>query len=164
MNGAVGRTGRSLRGGTWTVAVVCLSSLVLGGCGSDDDAGSVSSSGSGSSAPASSSGSTAPDPELTITVVSAAGATSETTLSCTPQPTGSVPDPAGACTQLAGLDDPFAPVAPDAICTQVFGGDQTARIEGVWQGQPVDLALSRTDGCRISQWDRFGPALLGQLD
>lgn len=47
----------------------------------------------------------------------------------------------------------------DAICSQVYGGPQTARVSGRWRGEPVDLALSRTDGCRIAQWDRFGPLL-----
>jgi hypothetical protein len=28
---------------------------------------------------------------------------------------------------------------------------------GLWNGEDVDLELSRTDGCRISQWDGLVP-------
>jgi hypothetical protein len=64
---------------------------------------------------------------------------------------------------LQGLGDHFAPVPADAGCTQVYGGPQTARVTGRWAGQPVDLQLSRTDGCRIAQWDRLGPLLPGRV-
>jgi hypothetical protein len=77
--------------------------------------------------------------------------------------TGDHPDAAAACAHLRDLDEPFAPLGDDLMCTQQYGGDQTARVTGTWRGEPVDLALSRTDGCRIAQWDGLGPLLPGPV-
>jgi hypothetical protein len=81
------------------------------------------------------------------------------TLVCTGVPEGDHPDPDAACAHLAGLDDPFAPLPPDAVCTEQYGGPETARITGRWQAEDVDLELDRTDGCHISQWESLGPVL-----
>jgi Subtilisin inhibitor-like len=83
------------------------------------------------------------------------------TLTCVGFVEGSHPDAEAACEHLKALDDPFAPLPADVACTEQFGGPQTARVLGRWNGQPVDLELSRTDGCRISQWDALGPLLPG---
>jgi hypothetical protein len=72
---------------------------------------------------------------------------------------GTLPDADAACTRLAGLTDPFAPLPADVFCSQIFSGPQTAHVTGRWQGSSVDLRLSRTDGCRTAQWDRLGPLL-----
>jgi hypothetical protein len=69
------------------------------------------------------------------------------------------PDAGAACARLAAMDDPFAPLAEDVACTQQYGGPQTAHVLGRWAGEDVDVALSRTDGCRIAQWDGLGPLL-----
>jgi len=76
---------------------------------------------------------------------------------------GDHPDAAAACAHLADLDAPFAPLGDDLMCTQQYGGPQTARVTGTWRGEPVDLELSRVDGCRISQWDGLGPLLPGPV-
>ena len=55
---------------------------------------------------------------------------------------GSLPRPAAACTRLAALDRPFAPVPKDVGCTQIFGGRR------VW------ATFKRTDGCEIARWNR----------
>ncbi len=81
------------------------------------------------------------------------------TLSCTGVVQGSHPGPEAACAHLAGMSDPFAAPAAGTVCTQQFGGPQTARVIGRWDGEPVDLELSRSDGCRIAQWDSLGPLL-----
>jgi hypothetical protein len=81
------------------------------------------------------------------------------TLRCGDSPDGDHPDAAGACTHLAGLDAPFAALPDDMMCTEQYGGPETAHITGRWNGEPVDLELSRTDGCRISQWESLGPVL-----
>jgi Subtilisin inhibitor-like len=83
------------------------------------------------------------------------------TLRCADPVTGDHPDAAAACAHLNELDDPFAPIPADAVCTEVYGGPQIARITGRWRGQPVDLRLSRVNGCFITQWDRLGPLLPG---
>ena len=84
------------------------------------------------------------------------------TLTCDP-PGGDHPSPAAACGALAGVREPFAPLPADAICTEQYGGDQTARVTGTYRGAPVDLSLSRVNGCYIAQWDRLGPLLPGPV-
>jgi hypothetical protein len=51
---------------------------------------------------------------------------------------------------------PFLSRAPDPqrVCTQIYGGPQTARVTGTIRGRHVDRSFSRTDGCEISDWDR----------
>ena len=164
------------------VPLLVLPLLLLAGCGSDDvpatdDATSTASAGPSSSAPTSSSPASSSSPsaapqtgagtaagELAVELDRGEGGPPETyTLTCGPAPAGDLPDPAAACAQLAGQPDPFAELAPDIACTQLFGGPQTARVTGTWAGADVDLQLSRTDGCRISQWDRLGPLLPGPV-
>lgn len=83
-------------------------------------------------------------------------ATSRVTLTCDP-PGGSHPNPAAAC---SGLDDQsFVPLPTGSVCTQVFGGPQTATVRGTYRGKPVSLDLARSDGCLIAQWDRLGALL-----
>jgi hypothetical protein len=43
---------------------------------------------------------------------------------------------------------------PRRACTQIYGGPERARISGTINGARVDRRLSRTDGCRISDWER----------
>ena len=81
------------------------------------------------------------------------------TLTCVGSVDGDHPDAEAACAHLHGVEDPFAPLPEDRVCTEQYGGPQTARITGLWRGQPVDLEVSRTDGCRISQWQSLGPLL-----
>ena len=81
------------------------------------------------------------------------------TLSCADPAVGDLPDPAAACATLRGLTDPFAPPSGDVACTEIYGGPQTAQVTGRWAGADVDLALARTDGCQIAQWDRLGVLL-----
>jgi hypothetical protein len=80
------------------------------------------------------------------------------TLVCAGVADGTHPDPEAACTHLQGLDEPFTPIPADAVCTEQYGGPETAHVTGVW-GHPVDVRLSRTNGCTISQWDALGPLL-----
>ena len=84
------------------------------------------------------------------------------TLTCDP-PGGDHPAPGPACGALAGVREPFAPLPAGQLCTEVYGGDQTARVTGTYRGAPVDLSLSRVNGCAISQWDRLGPLLPGPV-
>ena len=79
------------------------------------------------------------------------------TLSCREPVEGSHPDAEAACAHLRTLEDPFAPLPSDVVCTEQYGGPQTAHVLGRWNGQPVDLELSRTDGCHIAQWDALVP-------
>lgn len=81
------------------------------------------------------------------------------TLVCDGRDDDAHPDPAAACAHLRTLEDPFAPLPDDVACTEQYGGPQTAHVIGRWDGEPVDLELSRVDGCRISQWDGLVPLL-----
>jgi hypothetical protein len=92
--------------------------------------------------------------ELTITVRTGRGSGEQTyTLVCDPAG-GDHPDPEAACRSLSKLKDPFAPVPPDAMCTEIYGGPQTATVTGTFRGEPVDAEFSRTDGCQIARWDK----------
>jgi hypothetical protein len=135
-----------------------LLSTLLAACG-DGETSTVAGAPASSSTAASSS---AAGSELVVELVPGQGEAAQThRLSCTGEPAGDLPDPAAACAQLTGQPDPFAPLAADVMCTQLFGGPQTAHVTGRWAGEPVDLQLSRSDGCRIAQWDRLGALLPG---
>lgn len=102
---------------------------------------------------------------LEVTVTDDVGATPRrSTLECDPAG-GDHPDPSAACAALAaaseGGRDPFAPTPADAVCTQLYGGPQTATVTGTWRGAPVDARFDRTNGCEISRWDAL-EALLGR--
>jgi hypothetical protein len=127
--------------------------LAAAGCGQ----GSGTDPG-GSVTPTSSSGTEVPA-DLTIVVDDGKGTKTTWHLTCSPAG-GDHPDPAKACAALARRGRiALAAVPADQLCTQVYGGPQTARIMGTWQGEPVDVRLSRTDGCQIARWD----ALVGLL-
>lgn len=95
---------------------------------------------------------------LTITVVDAPGLQARSwTLSCHPVG-GTHPDPEAACAALmSGPFDPFEPIPLDVVCTQIYGGSQTAVIKGIWDGSDVEARFSREDGCEIARWDRLAP-------
>lgn len=97
--------------------------------------------------------------DLTIVVDDGAGGTTSWHLVCDPAG-GTHPDPALACGVLGARgEQALPPVAQNMMCTEIYGGAQTARISGTWHGQAVDAHLSRTNGCEIARWD----ALVGLL-
>jgi hypothetical protein len=145
------------------VPVLLLPLALIAACGGD---GGTSAGGAPPSSSAAASGSAAASApaggELVVELVADQGEAAQTyRLSCDGQPSGDLPDPAAACEQLAGQPAPFAALSADTMCTQQFGGPQTAHVTGRWAGEPVDLQLSRTDGCRIAQWDRLAALLPG---
>ena len=82
------------------------------------------------------------------------------TLRCSPAG-GSLARPVRACTKLAaGGAKLFASLPPDAVCTEIYGGPQRARIVGTVAGKPVWTTLARTNGCEISRWARVSPWLV----
>lgn len=122
--------------------LLLLATLVLAGCGGADQAGGG-----------------AVRSTLTITVLDDAGATPRTwTLTCDP-PAGDHPQPAAACAAIDAAPAPFAPKPADVACTEIYGGPQTATIEGTWRGEQVRATYRRTDGCEIARWDALGPVL-----
>lgn len=77
------------------------------------------------------------------------------TLRCAPVG-GTLPQRASACTKLAALKAPFAPVPKDMACTLIYGGPQEALVTGRFRGHSVRARFSRTDGCQIERWNRVG--------
>lgn len=45
------------------------------------------------------------------------------------------------------------------MCTQLYGGPQTARISGTIDGRRVDRTFRRTNGCEIEQYARISKIL-----
>ena len=128
-------------------AVVLLTLLTLAAC-----AARPAGDAARSSAP--------PENDLTVELDRGDGsAVQRWTLICGDPVEGTHPAAQQACDHLRGMDDPFAPIPDDMVCTQQYGGPQTASVTGRWAGRPVDLALSRVDGCTIAQWDGLGPLL-----
>jgi hypothetical protein len=67
---------------------------------------------------------------------------------------GTLPRAATACTRLAELRAPFAPVPPMTMCTQIYGGPQTARVTGTFRGNVLHATFNRVGGCEIARWNR----------
>lgn len=101
---------------------------------------------------------------LTVTVSQSGNPAANGTfeLACDPAG-GSHPAAQKACDRLAEAveadEDPFAPTARAAMCTQQAGGPASARIHGTWQGRDVDARFSRANGCEISRWNNLVPVL-----
>ncbi|SDF82661.1 Subtilisin inhibitor-like [Blastococcus aurantiacus] len=135
--------------------------LVVAGCGSGDDRSSAAegtAEGTGSDPAA--GGISQADNDLQIEVDLGDGSAPQTwTLTCVGFVEGSHPDAQAACDHLAGMERPFAPLPEDVVCSQQYGGPETARVIGRWGGEPVELDLSRVDGCRIAQWDALVPVV-----
>jgi Subtilisin inhibitor-like len=83
----------------------------------------------------------------------AAGHTVTWVLGCGPA-VGTLPRPGRACRLLQALRSPFAPVPPDEICTEIYGGPQIALVSGTFLGQRVWTYFKRTDGCQVARWNR----------
>ena len=100
-----------------------------------------------------------PETRLVVRVQPAPGdQPKEWTLTCRPAG-GTHPAPEAACEALHNAADPFKPVPPDAICTQIYGGPQTATIEGVWRGEQIRATYSRENGCEIHRWETIKAVL-----
>ncbi len=84
------------------------------------------------------------------------------TLRCDPAG-GTVAQPRIACSKLADSGRKlFAPVPRSAICTEIYGGPDFARIVGIVDGRRVWATFNLTNGCHIDRWSRFSPWLLPQ--
>ena len=76
------------------------------------------------------------------------------TLTCDPDG-GTHPDPARACAALDAHPEALHPVPGDVACTEIYGGDQVALVEG----NGMRAVLNRTNGCEIARWDALAPVL-----
>lgn len=97
--------------------------------------------------------------ELVVVGTDGSGTRVSWRLTCDP-PDGDHPDPEGACRALAEAGErALPPVAKDRVCTQVYGGPETATVTGTWRGQPVLSSFTRTDGCQIARWQSLAALL-----
>ncbi|MHA7180014.1 SSI family serine proteinase inhibitor [Arthrobacter sp. MDB2-24] len=73
-----------------------------------------------------------------------------------PGPASTLPGAEAACAALARLGTRFFTARPDKdiICTQQYGGPQTASITGTLDGTSILASFALTDGCEISRWNR----------
>jgi hypothetical protein len=128
--------------------------LTLAACGNGRDTATVQPSGAPS----------APHTKLTVTVRQSPSAKPQTwTLTCGPTG-GTLPRATSACAVLdkstASHTDPFAPTPKGQMCTMIFGGPQTARVTGTWNGKKVDASFNRRNGCEMKRWTTLS-AMLG---
>jgi hypothetical protein len=64
------------------------------------------------------------------------------------------------CEAIAAIDvGALGPVSPDTACTEIFGGPDTASLEGTISGEEVDVELTRANGCEIERFDAAVPLL-----
>lgn len=86
------------------------------------------------------------------------GAPTSFTLVCqngTPAAESQHPNPAAACVAIKNNPAILAPVpaGKDRVCTQQYGGPETATITGVVDGRAVQASYSKKDGCEIAAWN-----------
>lgn len=61
-----------------------------------------------------------------------------------------------ACKGLARVGRPgLRPVPAGRLCSEIFGGPQTAVVKGWIDGRRVWVRLRRTNGCEIDRWNRL---------
>ena len=83
------------------------------------------------------------------------------TLTCGPAG-GTLAHPAAACSRLAKLGAPFAPVRAHTACSMIYGGPDVARVSGIFRGHPVWAVFRRRNGCEIARWNAVS-FLLGSI-
>jgi hypothetical protein len=87
------------------------------------------------------------------------------TLACDGPPvaTGFINDARAACALVVGDQRARATLLErtpdDRICTQLYGGPQRARVTGHIAGRPVDVTVTRVDGCGVADWSQLQPLL-----
>ncbi len=70
-----------------------------------------------------------------------------------------LPNAAGACTRVLELGTDFFLAKPDPnkMCTQQYGGPETAEVTGTINGQKISASFSQVDGCEIARWNAVQP-------
>jgi hypothetical protein len=71
-----------------------------------------------------------------------------------PAPESNHPKADAACAALksnAALLSP-APKNTNRVCTEQYGGPETATVTGIVDDTPVDTSFARTNGCEIGAW------------
>jgi len=58
----------------------------------------------------------------------------------------------GTCDRKA-VREAIAPRDPATACTQQYGGPERAKVSGTFDGKPVDVVITREDGCGIAAYE-----------
>jgi hypothetical protein len=62
------------------------------------------------------------------------------------------------CETARRLADFLATQPPrDRVCTQIYGGPETAQVRGTIGDRRIDRRFSKTNGCEIADWKRAEP-------
>lgn len=112
-----------------------------------------------------------PDPiaDLSVSYDDAAGNLAEYRLAClgdTATFTGEVPPGADAATACLSVATNTArmllnpDVMVDRMCTEIYGGPETATVSGLLDGIEVDYEINRTNGCGVDDWERVFAGLV----
>lgn len=144
------------------LAVTALVAAALAGCATDDaspggtEPGDVTTPGDVGAGPGDTPDLSGTELQVGVGVVDGDRRTAiEPTWTVTCDPVGGThPDAEAVCELLAteGMSL-FEPVPGDAVCTEIYGGPEVARVTGTLSGEPVDATFSRTNGCEIDRWD-----------
>jgi len=63
--------------------------------------------------------------------------------------------PAKLCAQASAIADMLtSDPEKGRVCTQIYGGPETARVTGTIDGEKVDRRFRRTNGCEIADYTR----------
>jgi hypothetical protein len=74
------------------------------------------------------------------------------TLTCSPAG-GTLTRPAAACARLSRLRAPFAPVPPDAVCSDIYSGPNVAIVSGRFRGRRIWVVFRRRNSCETARWN-----------
>jgi hypothetical protein len=136
--------------GLWVGLLLLATLAAAGGCGEDDE---------GAAAPPTTSTSAQPAIELSIRYDDGAGRRESATLACsaTLQRAGGFLDGKAPVSELCAKArslETLLTTQPEKgrMCTQIYGGPQTARVTGTIDGKPVDRRFTRTNGCELADF------------
>lgn len=131
-------------------AFVLLLALALGGCGEDEEPGARQTTTTGP-----------PEIELTVVHDDGSGRRTTGTLTCRGadrRATGALASRASAaelCAHARAIRG-LLTTQPDRdrVCSQIYGGPETAHVTGTIGTEKVDRRFSRTNGCEIADFSR----------
>ena len=132
--GEKGRVGHGR--GAYRALVLLLAGLAVAGCSGGYD-------GAASTAPS----------QLTVTRSDDSGPVSTTDLDCAGAD-------AAVCASVVRLLPDLRP-KPDEVCTQIYGGPERIAVSGTVDGTPVQVEVTRTNGCEIARYEMLDAALKG---
>ena len=138
---------RHLRRPTGPLALLAVSAaLVAAGCGDDEGDDGAATTPSASST------------DITITLdADGPGGEKAQTESVVCEGSGSSHPACAAAEEIP--PDAAAAIPPDTACTEIYGGPDVLKVEGVLNGQTIDATFTRANGCEIERFDRFVPML-----